>query len=104
MKDPVMIDELNHDLSCQHDQDEWNHFRETAETEYASGELQDRMLDVVADDPGNALRIAQAVIEAIDTGNLDAFTDALSMAALEIRDFRSQAEFVIQERTELISS
>jgi hypothetical protein len=104
MKDRVHLDELNHDRDCEQGQDEWNHFRETAETEYASGELQDRMLDVVADDPGNAMRIAQAVIEAIDTGNLDGFTDALSMAALEIRDFRSQAEFVIQERTELISS
>jgi hypothetical protein len=104
MKDRVHLDELNHDLLMEANQDEWSHFRETAETEYASGALQDRMLDVVADDPGNALRIAQAVIEAIDTGNLDGFTDALSMAALEIRDFRSQAEFVIQERTELISS
>lgn len=101
MLDRVTREESRYDRQCQDELLTTLSARHLAEDEFNAGELDDWLDDYVVDCPTAFTDIVKAVINGIDTGDMEL---ALSRVASEIRDVRAVYAWIIDERAKVLRS
>ena len=97
MKDPVVLDEINHDLQDQKAVEGYDECLKRAWEEYNCGELEDELRDMVADYPGDASMIAACITDAIRR-DVDSISEALSGCKCYLKDFMASEEGIVEGR------